>query len=429
MRIIIISIICILIVPICFAQNQQQYRFFETNKNSITVITDDGEKISYPSGTRMSLIEPDKYLVYHAQKKMYVPVKIENQNKLIRENAPVNDHNKCLKYSKHDELFSQEAKEIFYEVRNRYLLENQINENEFSKRSPAFAQLLNELENKFLKLENSPELSQKLEQSLNQSLPVISPKEKNNVALMQHYTDLIQNTFDPIASHRKDQLTFSQTTLYVPLSHSWFESHPELKTWHQQNYKSIGSPFAGGSGEGIGKFDDEVDSHFALNKEMLFRLKNKILSEQFKALEQKTNSNCPQQETLNEYFMRTEESKWLMQLSEDDFRHIDRMIFIHDKSWNKDASQTWSDYIPVDQSIGCFPSNRFFSTLIHELNVNSGFSPYFTSDTHAEIPDVDQTIQQIYQNGLNNSRVMKSLTAREPSLQTFYLKLILDQIE
>lgn len=437
------------------AQNEDSYRVYSPNNKPLKLKTDKGETLSLPSGTRFSKVDSKNYLVFNPNKEFYEIVQLNSSYKkqswLPKNQDELKKTQKeCLRRSDLKEVFKNEALEslnlsksnITNGYRNIYkwYVENGKADDPFAQKykdpeklfkneHPYFSNYIEKLKNElelFLKKVDNKQLK-KLALQHNKLMSDQGSKKLNQ------YTDLISSHFNP----QGKQGNFSERTLYVPVSLSWLKKQPSLYKWYEEEWinKGIPSPLGGSSGEGVSPSDDPPEENYFLQvKDKLLELKYKVFDENLKKfdrinIDDLKSISCPDEknQTVKDQSFKhlSDEEKWLLSLDENSFKHIDRMIFIHEKTWKDQSLKNWRDFIPVDQSISCFGSNALLSTLIHESNVNSGNSSYFPSDSHGT--EVDINLESAQQAILKKDQSsLKWLTGRESQLQLIYLDQILN---
>lgn len=435
------------LISTAFAGEDLSGRLYTKNKENLIFTTQNKEQVQLPSGSRVTKVE-DSYILFNPNTHKYELAKLGNEQSTTFSSWPAQDQkqtqqkvDQCLEKSDLKEVFKNEALEAIFNAKevtlNNYRLiyqsfVSQGNQNEsyatpysepeklFAKNNPHFNKLLLEVEHKlnhFMANVSPQELKLKMQKFNKEML-------EGNLSFDQMITK-INKSYNPV----KNGVSFSQDTMYIPLSLDWINANPTRAKWYQEEWvNKAPSPFAGGSGEGI-SVDDPTDpqSYYNQVKSKLLELKAIIFADKTKSLDNTQNlEDCLLCEDKNfESKALSPEEKWLLSLDEDSFKDKTRMIAIHNETWKNQNTSAWRDYIPVDQSNSCFISNGLLSTLIHESNVNSAPYNYFPQDSHAWA--VDYTKEGFLGlNQKNEFEKIKGLIGREPSIQLVYLNMILD---
>ena len=191
----------------------------------------------------------------------------------------------------------------------------------------------------------------------------------DRVSTLTRYKGLIFETLNPSYQDRR----LSESTLVVPLSMPWFRSTPELSEYFEQEW--VGARFdlrirGGDSGEGVGRLGDDGTGEF------------------FKMFERFENLRAWIERAGDERLIRSPEYLWLASLDDSVLRKTDRLIFIHEFTWESQPDgRPWQDSIAVDQSFGPINNSALMSVLIHEINVNSVNPSFLPTDTHLPYED------------------------------------------
>lgn len=167
---------------------------------------------------------------------------------------------------------------------------------------------------------------------------------------------------------------FSDESLILPLSETWFKSDTKLLERYNTIWltsSSLGNRFEGFSGEGVSS-----DPMLSDIKTELLQLKDFV--------NQTTAKDSP-------------EAKWLQTLTSTSLNDIKRIIFLCDNTWKLGSSDRYAEFIAIENSFGAFKLPPLLNVIIHELTVNSSgsFLPFASgshpdgsmSDSH--IPDYD----------------------------------------
>lgn len=423
----------------CFSQSEV-FRVYSEKKEKINFECITG-KINLPSGSRVVKLEmANQYLVYDKDQKKYQNCRVVNKSIHFRKWLPEDQNREeeisfCQKYSSIREVLINEAGEAIDLARKNKFDEYQKIHESLKDQYPEMAKdyrdvtakfrmenlfydnFISKLESKISKLDSRFEDKAFVEKISLRYQEKINPHIYSRVKKMDYYQKIIREIFDPID---ESKLSFSQTTLYIPITQKWIKSDPGISGWFEKNWieQGIPMPFSGNSGEGISfKTED-----FQQIRQGLLELKKFLVGREVlqvtKAKRSDIGCGVPEPPPVNE------ETKWILQLEDSSFKNTLRMIFIHENNWENNLTGNMRDYIPVDQSLACFPSNAFLSTLSHELNVNSGNQQFFPGDTHADFDNKNQ-------NNLERLSYaeLKGLVAREPYLQTIYLSILLSLLD
>jgi hypothetical protein len=240
--------------------------------------------------------------------------------------------------------------------------------------------------------------------------------EADPVNRLNHLQKMLSSSYDPPLS---DQKKISETTLAVPLSQKWFQSHPELKAFYQKEWLESGKDIrisAGASGEGVSFYPNNPDASES------FLEMNELLIKTEAFLK---NSKDPK-------LKNSLEAKWLTNEKQKGFSNYQRMIFMSPETWERISPRNnWADYVPVDQSLGGLKTDYLLSVLIHELNVNSsGFLP---QDTHIDYETSASLMECLKKEGVNqlasDPHTLQRAFGLNAQISVLYLKMVLDQLE
>lgn len=409
------------------------FRLYGQN-NRIELKNSNGKSFSFPNGVRVTQSK-EGFVIYNNKTDQYELFQ-SNGKKIRKETLPVENIESCISNSSMEENFFKEAYEAIGQIRktnidkcerlyeslkDKYPDSAKKYENcqlYFKSSSPQFYKLLSQTEQKLAVLKSNPNKSQILEAKLKRHNKNLFNK-KNNVTRINDYKQLLLDVYDP----KREGKSFSSTTQYIPISFDWISSNKKLKEWFDKEWtgKGLMSPFLGNSGEGISYSPD--DPEFTKMTKKLLELRDYSHSLNLNNLiENKKVAACPGINDIQVPLYKSAEYKWLQSLDQNTFKNKERLIFIHNKTFHKKQSQ-WQDYIPTDQSMGCFKSDPVFSTLIHEANVNSGKYNFFPDDTHGAFGD--ESVAELLKLQTQNSHRFKSFVSREYYLQLIYLAMIL----
>jgi len=196
------------------------------------------------------------------------------------------------------------------------------------------------------------------------------PVPENRPETIERFVDQFYRALDPKAKGRDGVVhDLRSRTLYVPISMKWIDSTPELKRYFEKSWVGSQPAFdlkirGGDSGEGISQYGEAHPSEMDFYLSKLVEMKNAILKMKNPAL------------------LKTPEFQWLSKIDASATQKYDRMIFIHQNTWDSESTG-WQDYIPVDQSFGPVAANPILSVLIHETNVNSIDPGFLPKDSHS----------------------------------------------
>jgi hypothetical protein len=396
------------------------------NQKPVVLKTENGKIKSFPSGIRAKKVG-NKYLIYDITSKSYQPFSKTEETKFTAKKVLEINHNTCSDEANNLESFKQDALEAIHII-----------EKTQKKYCHDMYQSLKNYPNVAAPYTNCDTYIHKVAPDLNKIINEVKEKlsyldEKALQNKYQHYKKKIHNTTDNVSEKilsfsnlihksynpKNKEISFSQSTLTIPLTTKWFYSHPKLKDWIQKNWidKGIAFPFLGNSGEGISKTTNPQD--FQNIKSKLIQLRSYLLTQK---LHPKKDKSCHCDEEITKNFLKSKSAHWLLTLDDTKLSQTETFIFIHDQTVKE--NRIWQEYIPTDQSIGCFRSNSLLSTLIHEYNVNAGDFAYFPTDTHGNPSKLP--INEILRTQDKEYTKMKSIVEREHYLQIIYLKIILD---
>lgn len=179
----------------------------------------------------------------------------------------------------------------------------------------------------------------------------------DKVAAQEKLASIIFSVRDPPVG----KATLKDGTMFVGVDKPWFLSSPKLAAYYDGAFAAqVGDRrMDGDSGEGL--TGDGVSDY----KAALLKLKAFV-----------AGLNDPE-------LVKTPEYRWLQGLSDEKFKGIVRLIFIHEETWDKIGSGAfWASGIPVDQSFAGVKSHHILSVLIHEINSNSTLPGLLPEDTH-----------------------------------------------
>lgn len=236
-----------------------------------------------------------------------------------------------------------------------------------SKNAPAHIQtLISELEKDLKDYENG---SLKITNEILKKINVQQKKDlkidpANKPETQQRLSKAIFSVIDP---KTKNGTPLSQTTVYVPLTDTWFHQDAELGKYYDTVWYTNGqlNRIGGETGEGI-QLKDDIDRMY----QELFVLQGKL-------------KNKPK-------MAATPEGQWVMGLTKKMQANTGRMIFLGGDVWTNmsDWDAKYSSEVSVDASFGPLKANPMMLLMLHETNVNSGLQvDLLNDDTH--IPDYD----------------------------------------
>lgn len=227
---------------------------------------------------------------------------------------------------------------------------------------------------------------------------------------LERFKSMIFSTYDPGGA-------LSKSTMFVPLNKAWFQTDARLKKYYADKF--LGGGFdvrieGGASGEGLSPNEKDPEDAFTAYKKTLFALRDHLAT-----LGDAKISGSP-------------EGKWLAGLDEGAFAGIRRMIFVHERTWERIGSvEQWAEYIPVDQSFPGLKPNYLLSVLIHEINVNSHDPFFLPSDTHLPKEDSDARRASVAAKGiaeLKDPLALRAFMGLEPFLGSVYLGIYADRL-
>ena len=418
------------------AQNLEHFRIYSNNKkNDLIFIREDGTKLTLPSGSRASKsYQSDHYYIYDNQSHEYIQAKlVYGENKTFKQ-TPIKaenldtEINYCLDHANLKDVLINEIEEAIYQSQQRVLNLGDYHADLYNKNFQKQVDLINELKLKLRVLSTAPNFEDRLKNQVLKFKNKIDSQKLSDFEAIQYFDKIIEKTYSPIDVQSKSKKTYSQTTVFVPLSKTWFEGHPKLLDFYNKNSEELGR-MEGHSGEGVQNWRNQPEmNYFNKSKKVLFALRDLILTigvtQTLQTPLVPLKKDCePQLSEFEKYLISTPETLWLSKLSEDYFKDKERIIYIQDLTLENHFSGPFNSYIPTDQSLGCFPSNNLLSVMIHELNVNS--VDYMPDDTHAfTVENTEKNFQKAREKF--NFSHMKSFTARESQIQLIYLKMILD---
>jgi hypothetical protein len=212
----------------------------------------------------------------------------------------------------------------------------------------------------------------------------------------------------------KDERLYSDTTLFVPLSISWFKNDTTLKEYYENTWAKDGAlnRLYGSSGEGV-SVASESESFDKIRKELL-NLKEIV------------------RETMSK---DSNEAQWLQKLNTELLASKYRMIFVHEDPWHLNYEQRQADDIGLMSTLGIIQAPPLMSVLIHEMNVNKGsYCSFFPNDSHIDRNKVQESWEKsksfdLFVKNINNITHIDHLYQSYHFINAFFIALVLKNIK